>query len=183
MTHLYTTRARFDKDTGAWWPGYLEWSRLAHLTELVSLDTGLNEVLVERALDSEAYWKEALVIDYHETGFFQTLDYVLGNTNNKSRYNLLAVVIEPVSDCASIPLDDFDFLGYDLLDQYFDTSALSNCGGFDETFLPQDLNNFGLIDDYEKAFAIKASLKENNPHEEHADTNVIAVWRHRVIGW
>lgn len=65
----------------------------------------------------------------------------------------------------------------DLLDQYYDTSALSNCGGFDETFLPGDLNNVGLIDNYEKACTIKKKLKENNPMEDHADTNVIAIWR------
>jgi hypothetical protein len=57
-----------------------------------------------------------------------------------------------------------------------------NCGGFDETFLPADLNHFGLIDDYEKAFDEKRGLLQNNPGHRHADTNVIAVWRHKTIG-
>ncbi len=73
-------------------------------------------------------------------------------------------------------------LGYDLLDQDFGISALTNCGGFDETFLPEDLNKYGLIDDFAKAYDIKKRLLENNPEEHHADTNVIAVWRHRTIG-
>ena len=59
---------------------------------------------------------------------------------------------------------------------------MTNCGGFDETFLPTDLNNVGLIEDYEKAFDIKKKLFENNPDEEHADTQFIAVWRHQIIG-
>jgi len=73
-------------------------------------------------------------------------------------------------------------MGYDLLDQDFSISALANCGGFDETFLPADLNEKGLIDDFNKAYNIKKRLFENNPGEHHADTNVIAVWRHKTIG-
>jgi hypothetical protein len=61
--------------------------------------------------------------------------------------------------------------------------GLSNFGGFDETFLPGDLNRVGLIDAYEKAYSIKERLRENNPQEEHANTNVIAIWHHRSIGW
>ena len=133
--------------------------------------------------ESDEEWKEIVVANYHETGFFRTLDYVLKKTNRFQRFNLLSVVIEPERDCSLIRLDNYDFLGYDLLDQYYDTSALSNCSGFDETFLPSDLNNVGLIDNYEKAFFTKNLLRENNPAEEHADTNVIAIWRHRVIGW
>lgn len=37
MTYLYTTSAKFDKDNGAW-SKYIEWSRLVHLTELVSFN-------------------------------------------------------------------------------------------------------------------------------------------------
>lgn len=184
MTYLYTTRAKFDKDTNiSAWSNYIEWSKLTHLTELVSLDICLNEMLVKPDRSSEEDWKEIVIDEYHETGFFRTLDYVLRKTNKKKGFNLLAIVIEPESDCSLIRLDDYDFLGYDLLDQYYDTSALTNCGGFDETFLPNDLNNVGLIDDYEKAYTIKKNLRENNPMEDHADTNVIAIWRHRVIGW
>jgi hypothetical protein len=59
---------------------------------------------------------------------------------------------------------------------------LTNCGGFDETFSPSDLNDMGLIDDFVKACDIKKRLLENHPNENHADTNVIAIWRHNVIG-
>jgi len=59
---------------------------------------------------------------------------------------------------------------------------LTNCGGFDETFLGSDLNDKGLIDDFVKAYDIKKRLLESNPELHHADTNVIAVWRHQTIG-
>lgn len=185
MRYFYTARAKFDKENSGdilAWTNYIEWINLTQLTELVSLDTSLNEVLVEPDHTSEEYWKELVIDNCHETGLFKTLGYVLQNTKDKPRFNLLTVVIEPDIDCSLIPINDFDFLGYDLLDHYYDTSALSNCGGFDETFLPSDLNHFGLIDAYNKAYTIKKELRENNPQEEHADTNVIAIWRHRSIG-
>ncbi|WP_221887741.1 hypothetical protein [Chitinophaga polysaccharea] len=147
-----------------------------------SLDIGLNEVLVEPDRNNEDDWNHIILDGYLETGFFSTLDYVLKRTKEKVRLNLLAVAVEPEHDCAFINLDNFNFIGYDLLDQYYCTSALANCGGFDETFLPADLNNLGLIEDYKKAYEIKEKLYQNNPYEEHADTNVIAVWRHQVIG-
>ena len=94
----------------------------------------------------------------------------------------MAVVVNPTEDCKTTVLDDFDFVGYDLLDRDYSISALTNCEGFDETFLPSDLNQCGLIDVYEKACDIRHRLLENNPKDYHADTNVIAIWRHRTIG-
>jgi len=138
MTFLYTARRTYDRtynEDGMSWDKYIEWSKLTHLTELVSLD-GM----------------------------------------------LLTVVLEPEKECSKININEYEFIGYDLLDQDFGISALTNCGGFDETFLPADLNDKGLVEGLEKAYNIKKRLFENNPYEHHADTNVIAVWRHRTIG-
>jgi hypothetical protein len=185
MTFLYTSRGTYDKrydDDGMSWDKYIESSKLTHLTELVSLDGMLNEILVEPDYDNAEDWNYIVVDDKYQTGFFTTIDYVLRKTKSKDNFNLLTVVINPDSDCKNIVLDNFDFIGYDLLDKSYDISALTNCGGFDETFLPNDLNNFGLIDEFEKAHNINKRLLENNPEEHHADTNVIAVWRHKIIG-
>ena len=185
MTIYYTARDTYDKidnGNGFSWDKYLEWSKLTHLTELVSVDCMLNEVLVEPDRKNEDDWKYIVTDDSYETGFFTLLDYVLRKMKPRERFNLLAVVIEPRQDCKNVKLDDFEFVGYDLLDQEYGNSALTNCGGFDESFLPTDLNRFGLIEDYEKAYDIKQSLLANNPDEHHADTNVIAIWRHKTIG-
>lgn len=186
MTFLYTARAIYNRgnteEDQQSWNKYIAWSKLTHLTELVSLGTGLNEVLVEPNRDSAEDWSHIVVADCFETGFFTTPEFVLKKTKKTEKFNLLAVVIAPEQDCAGIRLDNYNFLGYDLLDQYYSNSALTNCGGFDETFLPDDLNNLGLIDNYHKAYDIRKRLEENNPGEEHADTNVIAIWRHQVIG-
>jgi hypothetical protein len=186
MTFLYTIRGRYDSgydnEDIISWENYIRWSKLTHLTELVSLDAMLNELLVEPDLNNDEDWDHIFLDDLMDTGFYKTLEYALSRTKQKGKFNLLTVVIEPDQDCKLVQLDNYDFIGYDLLDQYYTTSAITNCGGFDEVFLPSDLNNFGLIDDYNKAFDIKKRLFESKPEEEHADTNVIAVWRHQIIG-
>jgi hypothetical protein len=185
MVFLYTARGAYDRnydEDGMSWDKYIEWSKLIHLKELVSLDGMLNEILVEPVYDNEDDWNFIHVVEQYQTGFFTSLDYVFKRLKEKSKFNLLTVVLEPDRDCQYLKMDDYEFVGYDLLDQDFSISALSNCGGFDETFLPSDLNDKGLIDDFKKAYDIKKRLLENNPEEYHADTNVIAVWRHKTIG-
>lgn len=185
MTFLYTARGTYNKtynDDGMSWEKYIEWAGLPHLTELVSLDGMLNEVLVEPDHNSEDDWKHIHTFNIYETGFFTTPDFVLKKMVPADKFNLLAVVIEPVEDCKNLAIDGYEFVGYELLDQEFGNSALSNCGGFEETFSSTDLNDKGLIDDFRKAYDIKKRLLENNPEEHHADTNVIAVWRHKTIG-
>lgn len=185
MNIYFTVREVFDKGNDAdvmAWEEYLQWSKLSHLKELVSVDLSLNEELFEPDRDKEEDWNYIVQDGIYETGFYSSLDYVLQKMQPKERLNLLAVVINPAENCSFVPLDNFEFLGYDLLDQEYTHSALSNCGGFDETFLPSDLNQFGLISGFEKAYDVQRRLLENNPDEHHADTNVIAIWRHKTFG-
>lgn len=178
MTFLYTARDIYDKtydEDGMSWNKYIEWSKLKHLTELVSLDWMLNEILVEPDYDNADDWNYIHTVGQYHTGFFTTLDYTIKCLKAKGRFNLLTVVPEPDQDCKNINIDDYEFVGYDLLDKDFSISALTNCGGFDETFIPTDLNDKGLIEDFTKAYDIKKRLLENNPNEYHAATNVIAV--------
>lgn len=185
MTFLYTARGTYDKtynEDGMSWEKYIAWSKLTQLTELVSLDGMLNEILVEPNYDNADDWDYIHIVDQHQTGFFTTLEFVFKRLKPKDKFNLLTVAIEPDQDCKEVKIDDYEFVGYDLLDQGFNISALSNCGGFDETFLPADLNDKGLIDNFTKAYDIKKRLVENNPEEGHAHTNVIAIWRHQTIG-
>ena len=77
---------------------------------------------------------------------------------------------------------DFDFIGYDLLEKDGNISALTNCGGFDETFKPEEQNKYGLITQYERAKEIQLMLPKNNPNEDHAYCQLFEVWRHKFIG-
>lgn len=185
MKFLYTARGTYDRtydEDGMSWDKYIEWSKLTHLTELVSLDGMLNEILVEPDYDNADDWNFIHIDGQYQTGFFTAPDYVFKRVKKKDKFNLLAVVFEPDQDCKDVKINDYEFVGYDLLDQDFSISALTNCGGFDETFLPTDLNDKGLVDDFAKAYDIKKRLLENHPDEHHTDTNVIAVWRHKTIG-
>lgn len=149
---------------------------------MVSLDGMLNEELVDPNYNSAEDWENIHVIDNVQTGFYHSVDFVLNKMMNRDRFNLLAVLIDPPQDCSGIHLEGYEFVGYELLDQYFFNSALTNCGGFDETFLPSELNTKGLISDFNRAIEVQKSLLINNPNEDHADINCIAVWRHRKIG-
>lgn len=185
MDFWYTARGTYDKhydQEGISWKKYLDWSKLSHLREVISLDTMLNEVLVKPDHNYTDDWNHIITQNLYETGCFTDLDYVIKKVQPMLRFNLLAVIQEPVKECNSITVKDFEFVGYDLLDQSYDTSALTNCGGFDETFSASDLNELGLISDYGKAYVIKKRLLENNPDEYHVDCNVMAIWRHKTIG-
>lgn len=189
MTFLYAATGPFDAEHPSW-QGYAEWSGLTHLSEVVSLDCSLNENLVEPDYDNADDWNYIHTVEHEhsdlydslQTGFYTSLDYVLNRVNTTVEFNLLTVVIEPDQECSVIEREGYEFIGYDLLDKDFSISALTNCGGFDETFLPSDQNDKGLIDELEKAYDIKRRLLENNPDETHADTNVIAIWRHKTLG-
>lgn len=165
------------------WNSYKAWSKLHHLKEVVSLDTILNGDLIDTDTLSDSEWENVMSDDDKIIlPLYSNFDFVLIKSKLYSRSNLLSVVIEPEADCRHIEQSGFEFVGYDLLDKDYNISALTNCGGFDESFLPDDLNDFGLIDDFEKAYSTQEKLFENNPGEHHADTNVIAIWRHKTFG-
>ena len=184
MNYWYTATETYDKDyeDGSSWIKYIEFSKLTHLTELVSLDSMLNGVIFEPDRGEKGDWDFIIVDDLYETGLFNSLDYVIERVKDKTRFNLLTVVKEPNEKCEIIEIPDFEFMGYDLLDTDYSTSALSNCGGFDETFQPGDLNHFGLIDNFDKAYVIRDRLIKNNPNEQHADCYVFGLWRHKELG-
>ena len=81
---------------------------------------------------------------------------------------LLRLEIEPSDE---VPGCD----GYDLVDAVGGVSALCNCGGFDEVFLPTELNRWGLLDDLGRARAVQAELRRRYPEEHHARCMIVAV--------
>jgi len=178
----YTATDTYDPDYKTEsWDNYLKWSKLAHLSELVSLDGTLNGLVFEPDFDSEDDWKHIITDGYSIVQFFNSIEYVLEKTKGLKYFNLLAVVKEPKRKLSNL-YDEFDFIGYDLIETGGNVSALTNCGGFDESFLPEDLNKFGLVTEWKKAKRIQSDLKINNPEEHHADCFLYEVWRHKIIG-
>lgn len=179
----YTALKTYDSsdEDGFSWKEYIAWSELVHLKELVSLDGILNRLSFTPDLDSVEEWNHIITDEGMVMFFFNSLDYVLSKVKDLEFFNLLAIIKEPKSEKADLS-KEYDFIGYDLIEIGGDVSALTNCGGFDETFLPIDLNAYGLISEYDKAKKIVKELPINNPDEQHTDCYLYEVWRHKIIG-
>lgn len=179
----YTVRDTYDSDYNSEfsWEKYIKWSKLTHLAELVSLDGLLNGLSFEPDFQSEEDWKYIVTEDQIVTQFFNSKDYVLDKAGDLKYFNFLAVIREPGSSKQNL-VDEFEFVGYDLIEVGGDISALTNCGGFDESFSPSDLNEFGLVTDWQRARQIQKDLLANNPDEHHADCYLFEVWRHKQVG-
>jgi hypothetical protein len=183
MKVYYVATSKFGPTTHRTWQGYdmnwreyIAWSKLTHLQEVISLDSVLGTRVVEKEDPLDGYfrfWEDST------PGSYTSLAYLLTKLEGQdpATYNVLAVIKEPTEPCEALYLEDFEFIGYDLLEKNGGISALTNCGGFDNTFLPDDLNSFGLIDQYPKAIKIKQDLFENNPEEPHAHCEAWAIWR------
>lgn len=179
----YTALKTYDSDnkTGFSWDEYLMLSEITHLTELVSLDGILNGLAFIPDLDASNDWENIATEDGKVMFFFNTLEYVVEKTKDLEYYNLLAIIKEPNKEKADLK-NYFNFIGYDLIEKAGDSSALTNCGGFDKTFLPKELNTYGLISEYDKAKHIQKQLLINNPQEPYANCYLYEVWRHKLLG-
>ena len=185
MTIYYTARAVFANDydeDGLGWEGYRAWRNLAHLTEVVSLDCLLNKNLVPYGQNNFKYSEFPVSREERGTNFYESLNFVLMCKEPRERFNLLAIAIEPEEDCRTIKLNDFEFVGYDLLDDWYGNSSLTNTSGFILSYTPEDLNQYALLNDFAKAYDVKKRLLEDNPGHGHEDTRVIGVWRNIIIG-
>jgi hypothetical protein len=184
MTFWYTARAPFgerNQEEGKTWDSYIDWYSLPHLKEMISLDQLLNEPLVEPDYNNADDWKSIVTDEERITELFTTIEYVLKRTK-KARFNLLAVVKEPKERCDTVQLEEFEFIGYDILDKWYDVSSLTNCTGLNSSLEQADFNQSGLISNYERAFTIRKEFFEKNPGEPHADCYVMALWRHKTLG-
>jgi len=185
MQVYYTATAKFNATAQrTWqerdlnWHGYIAWSQLTHVKEIITLDSILGEVVVARDNERDA---DFLVWEDFTPDLYTHLPYLLTKLQGQdpATYNLLAVTKEPNTPCEAVTFNTFAFIGYDLIDVHGCNSALTNCGGFDNTFLPQDLNEYGLLSTYQQVYRIKVELVKNNPQEHYAACYVWAIWRRR----
>lgn len=177
---LYTAIETYNSSKDSW-NDYKAWIKLPQLTEVISLDSMLNpcvfEIDYKNPNEFQYLYLESKTI---RGNIYKSLNFVKRKAKkSEDQYYILALEKEPKDDCKVKTMDGFTFLGYDLLDKDYIASALTNCGGFYETYSQKDLNNFGLIFDFNKVYHIREKLFKNNPHEEHADCNVWAIWKER----
>lgn len=175
MDALFIAVSRFDPSDGQRWTDYCQWSKIPALAEIVSLDTLLCPRLLTEIDDAD--WAH-IVNDDCRLAYFYHLDYLLQRVAGLPRRNILGLYRNPTQHIAAPPAaGPFFFMGYDLVEEMTQISALTNCGGFHETFANDELNRVGLIHNFARASEIQRSLRQNNPDEPHAQCELYAIWR------
>ncbi len=169
---------RFSPASGDAWARYIAWSGYAHLAEVVGLDCMLNPPLL---CEYEAADWPHVVFGEHLFGCFGDIEFARRRVQDRFepvRHQLLALAREPAEhELQHAQLQDFRFLGFDLIEEATGISALANCTGFARAFTPQDLSACGLVTSASRAYAIRSALATCYPDENHADCAVWAVWR------
>ena len=174
-TPLFIATERFDLTDGEKWLKYFEWAKIPALKEVVSLDTCLCGHLIKDFLDED--WKHIVCEDFR-LSYFKDLDYLLKRVFDVQRRNILGLYRNPAEHISVPPSNrDFNFMGYDLIEDATQISALSNCGGLFEVFGNGELNSSGLISQFNRASEVKKLLAEKYPEEPHADCEMYAIWR------
>lgn len=172
----YIAVEKFGPASGKQWADYVEWSGLHQLHELLSLDSILCPSIIKSLHEED--WQYNVQSDYL-IDCFSNLGYLLGRVSDRSEYNLLALIREPMQEEVQNFRDDrFAFQGYDLIEQPgIGISALNNCGGFALAFRNTDISAVGLLDDYKFAREVQRRLREYYPDEVHANCNLWAIWK------
>ena len=175
MAPLFIATERFDPSDGQKWSRYIEWAKLGELVEVVCLDTVLCPCIIQELIDED--WKHIVCEDYR-LNYFRELDYLIGRIAGVSRRNVLGLYRNPDAHINVAPAEGkFSFVGYDLIEEATQISALTNCGGFPETFSNDELNQYGLISEFDRASEVRKLLPESNPEEPHARCEMYAIWR------
>lgn len=169
----FTAVKTFDPTCSDGWTGYVEWSGLSQLEEVISLDSSLCPSVIDPLKRED--WKH----NVHEDGvtdFFHDLGYLLKRVAGTEQLNILAAVLNPSGQCTTA-FDDtrFEFKGYDLIG--LGMSALTNCGGYRLAFDNGELSSYGLILDFQRASQVASALRQHYPDDHHADCDIWALWR------
>jgi hypothetical protein len=172
MEPLFIATEVFNK-TCETWEGYIEFSGLTHVEEIVGLDCSLSPSIIDVNIEEDyKYLPEVPLI----SGIYNNLEFVKSHIDENVESNLLLIYRKP-SNSVESEVPGFTFLGYELIEEDTFTSAITNCGGFPESFSNSELNEFGLISEFDRASQICINLKINNPFEAHAETELYAIFR------
>jgi len=170
----YVAQRPFGPERKEEWQKYVAWSGLHHLSRVVSMDGILCPRVIDKIIDED--WKH-IFNESWMTEYFHDLDYLLQRVSKLPPYEIIGFVKEPDSPFPHGFTDPrFEFAGYDLVDWGCNISALVNCGGFPESFANSELNQFGLLPNYQRAKEVQEALLKNNPNEEHAKCTIWPLW-------
>jgi hypothetical protein len=157
-------RRKFRKGDDGWFD-YIEFIGLPHLSEVRTIDAGLN-----RYPPNDGYTQCTL-----ET-LAQALDELpIPDANDE--YCLLAVDLLTESESVARLPDGWKLLGYDLSDKT-QTSSLLNCGPWEGQLEPltHRLNEVGLLSLADAELARKLLPLEWGDHDHHAHVTIWALY-------
>jgi len=161
---LFIAVVPFDPSDGDRWLEYYQWAKIPQLTGVISLDALLCQRVVREIRDED--WNHIVNADFR-LHYFHDLAYLLRRTEDAPRKLVLGVYRNPNSHITLPPADNFTFVGYDLIEETTQISALTNCGGFPDCFSNAELNKHGLIDTFERAQDVRQLLVKLHPEEPH----------------
>ena len=172
MPHwLYTLRKRFTSDNEASWQGYLSFSGFLHITELISLDAILCPNLIGplRADD----WLHNLPEFFYIT-LIHNGNYLVTRQPIDPPQSQVLAILEYPDGSETVPTG-YTVCGFDIVDEWNDISALTNCGPIPEAFTPSMVNQWGLLPDLATALKVRDKLQQLAPDEPHFHNREI--WR------
>ena len=171
---LFIATERFDPTDGEKWKKYFEWAKIPSLTEIVGLDSMLCPRLPQEMSDED--WSHVVNDDFR-TDYFLHLDYLVKRIQPHRWRNILGLYRNPIVHISDSPAEGyFTFMGYDLIEEQTQISALTNCGGFPDVFSNSELNSCGLILDFNRAVEVKQLLAEKHTEEPHAQCEMYSIW-------
>jgi hypothetical protein len=171
---LFIAIAPFDPSDGQKWQEYYQWARIPGLVEVISLDSMLCRRIIT---EFEAEDWDHIVNENFRLNYFHDLAYLMRRIADAPRKHILGVYRNPSSHIPQAPAANFNFVGYDLIEEATQISALTNCGGFPDSFSNGELNRHGLIDEFSRAEEIHQSLPKRHPQEAHANCELYAIWK------
>ncbi len=119
-----------------------------------------------------------------DSGLFELEEIKKYNGKHECEQILLIIVrpdVERVNDNIVQDITAFEFCGYDLVEMDTYISAITNCGAtFENAIEYGNLNEFGLISNYSVVVTTQIKLRDNYPYENHADSEIVEVWRKLV---
>lgn len=175
MKPLFIATERFDPSDGEKWNDYCQWAKIPGLVEVVTLDCGLCRHIITEFNGED--WRHIVNEDFR-LDYFYHLDYLLNRVADKPRKNILGLYRNPETHIITAPaVGDFEFVGYDLIEEATQVSALTNCGGFPDVFSNTELSRFGLLESFARAIEVQRWLAERHPEEPHARCEMYAIWR------
>jgi hypothetical protein len=175
MTPWFIATEQFTPEDESW-NGFIQFSGLTQLKELVSLDSCLCPTILPTP--KAEYWPHLVTEDYM-LNFFLDFYFLIEQIKNIEKKNVLCVFRNPQQIPTAPSAANFKFVGYDLVEVSGGSgiSALTNCGGFPDVFAKSELSEVGLLTNFDHASQVQTLLRSLHPEEAHANCDLWAIFR------